>query len=54
MGYSEWSDDESNSRRDKFRPEREKGSNVDDYDTYNRKKRTRSSPIPPEGMQSVI
>lgn len=58
MGYNEWSDEESSSRnhgRDKFRHERsvERDSRAygnDEYERYDRKKRGRRSPTPPEGI----
>lgn len=57
MGYNDWSDDESTSRnhgRDKFRhersDERDRAYGNDEYDRYDRKKRGRRSPTPPEGI----
>ncbi|KAI7904590.1 uncharacterized protein BX663DRAFT_502898 [Cokeromyces recurvatus] len=53
MGYNEWSDDENtqhNHGRDKFRHERslERDRYGEEYERYDRKKRGRRSPTPPE------
>ncbi|KAI8642566.1 hypothetical protein BD408DRAFT_416434 [Parasitella parasitica] len=53
MGFGEWSDDENASRnhgRDKFRHERslERERYGEEYERYDRKKRGRRSPTPPE------
>ncbi|KAI9469006.1 MAG: hypothetical protein EXX96DRAFT_590070 [Benjaminiella poitrasii] len=53
MGYNEWSDDENTQRnhgRDKFRHERslERDRYGEEYERYDRKKRGRRSPTPPE------
>ncbi|RCH81258.1 hypothetical protein CU098_006009, partial [Rhizopus stolonifer] len=57
MGYNEWSDDENISRnhgRDKFRHERslERDRYGEEYDRYDRKKRGRRSPTPPEDYRN--
>ncbi|CAO0798763.1 unnamed protein product [Mucor circinelloides] len=53
MGFNDWSDDENASRnhgRDKFRHERslERERYGEEYERYDRKKRGRRSPTPPE------
>jgi hypothetical protein len=57
MGYNEWSDDDTaprNHGRDKFRHERsverDRVYGNDEYERYDRKKRGRRSPTPPEGI----
>lgn len=59
MGFNEWSDDENVSRnhgRDKFRHERslERERYGEEYERYDRKKRGRRSPTPPEGITTIF
>lgn len=59
MGFNDWSDDENASRnhgRDKFRHERslERERYGEEYERYDRKKRGRRSPTPPEGITTVF
>jgi hypothetical protein len=59
MGYNEWSDEENAPRthgRDKFHHERSLERDRyggEEYDRYDRKKRGRRSPTPPEGITII-